>query len=387
MSDPKVLATMSPTSILRELRNRSVKSYETSVDSNILEDFDDKTLISALKANAKVIYGVDDRRDLHEMPQGPDRDDADSVVALFRAASVIDNGNGTSTLRTVNFGVAHNLCPNEAFGPQPTGAFCSGFLVAPDIVATAGHCIDSSNVTNVRFVFGFRMRDATNAETVISNSEIYKGSAIVDDKLTPDGPDWSLVRLDRPVTNHRIAAIRRTGRIEDNQAVHVIGHPSGLPTKFAAGAKVRDNTSAAFFVANLDTYGGNSGSPVFNSATHQVEGILVRGETEPSGLSDACNDDRHFVEGRVAVNATGFFLADPAPLFGRGRPSLDFDTTDSISSTHSSSIGGARGPLSPPTIAQSMPPKFAEATEPSRGSNEMKRMAALTLRRWFIRSR
>jgi hypothetical protein len=36
----------------------------------------------------------------------------------------------------------------------------------------------------------------------------------------------------------------------------------------------------AFFVANLDTYGGNSGSPVFNSETHKVEGILVRGETD-----------------------------------------------------------------------------------------------------------
>ena len=31
---------------------------------------------------------------------------------------------------------------------------------------------------------------------------------------------------------------------------------------------------------HLDTYGGNSGSPVFNAATHEVEGILVRGETD-----------------------------------------------------------------------------------------------------------
>ena len=60
----------------------------------------------------------------------------------------------------------------------------------------------------------------------------------------------------------------------------MIGHPSGLPTKFAGGAAVRNNQQNAFFVANLDTYGGNSGSPVFNSNTHAVEGILVRGETD-----------------------------------------------------------------------------------------------------------
>ena len=38
--------------------------------------------------------------------------------------------------------------------------------------------------------------------------------------------------------------------------------------------------AAPFFVANLDTYGGNSGSPVFNAASYKVEGILVRGEND-----------------------------------------------------------------------------------------------------------
>ncbi|WP_420540401.1 S46 family peptidase (plasmid) [Paenibacillus polymyxa] len=51
-----------------------------------------------------------------------------------------------------------------------------------------------------------------------------------------------------------------------------------IKSGFAVGAAVRDNPPNAFFVANLDTYGGNSGSPVFNSDTHEVEGILVRGE-------------------------------------------------------------------------------------------------------------
>ena len=35
-----------------------------------------------------------------------------------------------------------------------------------------------------------------------------------------------------------------------------------------------------FFNANLDTYGGNSGSAVFNASTGEVEGILVRGATD-----------------------------------------------------------------------------------------------------------
>ncbi len=59
----------------------------------------------------------------------------------------------------------------------------------------------------------------------------------------------------------------------------VIGRPSGLPTKVADGAQVR-SVNDVFLVANLDTYGGNSGSAVFNAVTGVVEGILVRGDTD-----------------------------------------------------------------------------------------------------------
>jgi len=281
MPDIKKLADLPVGDLLQELRNRESRNTIPSARLNDdLRDFADESIVAVLKGSQKLVYGSDDRSDVFQLSPGPDMDDVDSVVALFRAANVSDNGDGTSTLRTVNFGSQHNLCAGERFREQPTGAFCSGFLVGPDIIATAGHCVDSGNVTDVRFVFGFRMRDATTAETVISNGEIYRGVAVIGRQLVGDGPDWALVRIDRDVANHRIVRIRRTGKIGDGQAVHVIGHPSGLPTKFAGGAVVRENAHNAFFVANLDSYGGNSGSPVFNSDTHEVEAILVRGETD-----------------------------------------------------------------------------------------------------------
>jgi Trypsin-like peptidase domain len=285
MPDIQKLKELSVDDLLQELRAREAKARTTALavplePSENLREFDDATIAQVLRENQKVIYGTDDRVDVIQLTAGPNRDDVDSVIALFDTVDVTDNGNGTSTLQTQNFGTARNLCAGERFREQPIGAFCSGFLVAADIIATAGHCVDDGNVTNVRFVFGFRMRDETTAETVLSNAEIYSGVAIIGRQEVGNGPDWALVRIDRPVTNHRIVRIRRTGRIGDTQAVHVIGHPSGLPTKFAGGAAVRDNQPNAFFVANLDTYGGNSGSPVFNSNTHEVEGILVRGEAD-----------------------------------------------------------------------------------------------------------
>lgn len=102
------------------------------------------------------------------------------------------------------------------------------------------------------------MRDGANAVTRIPSSEIYRGRRIIGRAIGTEGTDWCVVQLDRPVTNHRFVSIRRTGRITADAGVHVIGHPSGI----------------------LDTYGGNSGSPVYSGTSHEVEGILVRGETD-----------------------------------------------------------------------------------------------------------
>jgi hypothetical protein len=92
--------------------------------------------------------------------------------------------------------------------------------------------------------------------------------------------DFALIRLTRKVTDRRILAFRTAGKIEDASEIVVIGHPTGLPTKVADGAFVRGNDNPFYFVTNLDTFGGNSGSAVFNAKTGVVEGILVRGETD-----------------------------------------------------------------------------------------------------------
>ena len=49
---------------------------------------------------------------------------------------------------------------------------------------------------------------------------------------------------------------------------------------------MRTNTNDLFFTANLDTFGGNSGAPVFDMNTGLVEGIVVRGESDFNYDSD-----------------------------------------------------------------------------------------------------
>jgi hypothetical protein len=238
-------------------------------------------LAAALRDRQRVIYGVDNRRDLYQVTSARVKALAQSVAALVQAADLTKNADGSFTLATESYRDSYDLCGNEPFASQPLGCFCSGFLVAPDVVASAGHCVKgTADLAKTRFVFGWRMIDADTARTTFPAEDVYEGRAVIGRKLTESGADWSLVRLDREVSGRPPLKFRTSGTIGNRAGVFVIGHPSGLPAKYAPGARVRDNTTASHFVANLDTYGGNSGSPVFNASTKIVEGILVRGEND-----------------------------------------------------------------------------------------------------------
>lgn len=269
--------------LLAELRARELglpSDKRKGRKQRALAALDDTQLTKALRDAQKVVYGVDDRREAHEIDDPSAQRNADSVASLIDIGNITDNGDGTSTIETVKFGDANNLCSNERFRDQPTSPFCSGFLVSPDLLATAGHCINGNNLARTRFVFGFKMKPDGTANVVIPNEQIFLGVGIVAHELDQSGADFAVVKLERVVQGRVPLSMRRTGKVSDQSGLYVIGHPSGLPLKYAAGAVVRENASDDYFVANLDTYGGNSGSPVFNAASDEVEGILVRGETD-----------------------------------------------------------------------------------------------------------
>ncbi|MBI4601154.1 MAG: trypsin-like peptidase domain-containing protein [Planctomycetes bacterium] len=266
----------------------------------------------------KVIYGQDDRREVHQADPAL-RKVWESTAALVPAGDVVDNGDRTYSLPPETFGEQAGLCPGEPFAAQPAPAVCSGFLVGPDLVATAGHCAGLPSLcAQAVFVFGFGMVKPGEVPLRIPASQVYRCAGIAG-ALSPDDPedlvDWALVRLDRPVPDREPLRVRRTGKVPDSQALVLIGHPAGLPAKIAGGARVRDNSSPETFTANLDSFAGNSGSAVLNADTLVVEGILVAGEVdfvEDGGClrTNRCPQDG--CQGELAVRTTVLEHAIPA---------------------------------------------------------------------------
>jgi V8-like Glu-specific endopeptidase len=148
------------------------------------------------------------------------------------------------------------------------------------VVVTAGHCISEEDQELWRFVLGYRI-GAQGAPTTIRKNQIFEAKAILN---RSEEVDYAIVRLDRavPVPSLALESVD-TAR---GQGVFVVGYPSGLPQKIAGNATVRTTEATDYFVANLDTFGGNSGSPVFSNS-NKVIGILVRGETDYR-LEDDC---------------------------------------------------------------------------------------------------
>ncbi|MDX6768610.1 MAG: serine protease [Elusimicrobiota bacterium] len=243
-----------------------------------------------------VIYGSDDRLDLYQVQNTRLLEAADSTVALFSAGDVSVAGN-RANLSVSHYGRGMSLCTDEPFYDQVNGAFCSGSLVAPDVIMTAGHCVRSESACQgTKFVFGFGVKSQGVMPSSVGADDVYSCKKLIAQTLVGNGADFALIRLDRPVTGRAPLRFNRGGDPANGTPLVVIGHPAGLPTKIAGGAKVRDASPNGYFVANLDTYGGNSGSAVFNATNLVIEGILVRGENDyvwrgSCRVSQQCADD------------------------------------------------------------------------------------------------
>jgi V8-like Glu-specific endopeptidase len=241
----------------------------------------------------KAIYGKDDRKDVNELGTKRDDETKEELELEEKAKSwakstclVTDKDNlkllpdGHYELLTIPYIVGeYHPCPKERFASQLRAGNCSAFLVAPDIVASAGHCFtdDDDAIKEVAFVFGYAIGASGKAPTKFSPDKVYFGQRVLVHANIKGGDDYGIVKLDRAVTAPGAKVLALNLDPKKDMKIGVIGHPVGLPTKvaFSTETKILD-LKPRRFSSNLDAYGGNSGSAVLDW-DGKVVGILVSG--------------------------------------------------------------------------------------------------------------
>jgi hypothetical protein len=264
----------------------------------------------------EVVYGHDDRRDPYTLPpRSPFVTWAQSTAMEVPRTGL--KGFSLASRGTFAEGMKNNgmpLCTKEPFDDQPRfPGLCSAFLAGPDLVITAGHCVSPDSCSDMTFVFGVVYDPEGRDPGAVGPDNIYRCSSVVARARESGGADYAIVRLDREVKDRAPLELRRAGRVADDEELVLIGNPAGLPTKISAGARVLDNKAKFTFLANTDSYHGNSGSAVFGAHSGLVEGILVWGEddfSEKGGcwISRVCPENGAPCAGEGVVRITA--LAD-----------------------------------------------------------------------------
>ena len=254
-----------------------------------------------------VIYGTDDRIEESEA-SAEWKNFGQADVMLVDRSSLTLSGN-EYTFNIAAYGQSGWCSTALMFQDQATLGWCSGTLIGDKYVSTAGHCINVNSCSGVSFIFG-----ATNTQVATGrfpSDHVYHCSEVVAQVNSNSGAgrslDMAVVKLDQVVPNTVATPVpvRLMTRANLGERLLMVGHPYGLPKKYADGAIVNyvNALDGEYydFHAPLDAFGGNSGSGVWSLDANEMVGILIEGATDYVTTAQGCKD-ANFCTGTTTVS-------------------------------------------------------------------------------------
>lgn len=186
------------------------------------------------------------------------------------------------------------------FKDEPCIGNGTAFLIGKDLALTAAHCIfekkPHQNIVVEKhqaprlLIFDYIAESKLERKhypKTFEHRNVYLISSVLAYKYgDADNQDWAILKLDRAVEGRTPLKINFFPELVSKKEVWMIGHPRGLPMKWAGDSTIQNIESKRgphYFDSNLAGFEGGSGSPVFMGYdSNEVTGMLCYGHTDYS---------------------------------------------------------------------------------------------------------
>lgn len=236
----------------------------------------------------KSIYGNDNRRLIRNLNSNNLIDQtylnySASILAQIPTWRITDQTKNSILIETKTLKTGLKFCAEENFLDEPIVSSCTAFLVAPNMIMTAGHCIkDKFDCKKNTWVLDYHNNDDNlyiDNKITFSKEKTFQCAELIT-QAENQKVDYALIRLDRSIEDRPTLKIRKNGKTESKEPLILFGHPLGLPLMVSDQIFIRDNSQEYVFKTNADSFSGNSGSPLIGLNSELVEGILIRGDDD-----------------------------------------------------------------------------------------------------------